>query len=544
VPGAQVFSVILKTFNELCSHLTGEENIKKNIDTTWTHGYYIEPHIHKLRGNFSICSGWNKINKSVHKENITMNALLFDPETHRKAGRFLGELLANYEVELANLPVFPNINREAMRAILDEPLPEEGRTLEELFQEFRDVIVPNSTQVAHPRFLPYVLPSPNGISAFAEALASALNQNCNLWTLSPAANAIEQRVISWFHELFAFPKGSGGIITSGGSMANLTALVVARDTYLGKHARTDGLQGRTSPLVLYASQEVHNSVDKGAVILGIGLNQVRHIPCDDQFRMRLDVLKETVLRDRREGFSPFCVVGSAGTVTTGAIDPLDALADFCGEEHLWLHIDGAYGALAILSERMRKQLLPAGRAHSLALDPHKLLFNSLEAGCVLVRDAEAMRSTYSFVPSYLSMVSDVDFLNYAEYGPQLSRSFKALKVWWSLRAYGRKAYAKAIDQLFGLASYMGDRIQAEPELELMAPVGFNAVCVRCRKLSDSQNANVLARLMSEGVAFLGRAQVNGQFCLRACFMNLRTTRNDVDMILEEMIRFGREELDH
>lgn len=471
-----------------------------------------------------------------------MNELLFDPETHRKAGRLLGEFLADYEVDVSNRPVFPKINREAMRAILDEPLPDEGRSIEELFKEFKDIVVPNSTQVAHPRFLPYVLPSPNGISAFADALAGALNQNCNLWTLSPAANAIEQRVITWFHELFAFPKESGGIITSGGSMANLTALAMARDRFLGNNARKEGLQGNMSPLVLYTSEEVHNSVDKAAVILGIGLDHVRHIRCDREFRIRMDILKKAVLRDREDGFRPFCVVGSAGTVTTGAIDPLDDLADFCGEENLWLHIDGAYGALAILSDRMSSQLLPAGRANSLSLDPHKFLFNPLEAGCVLVRDAEDLRSTYSFVPSYLSMVNDPDFLDYAEYGPQLSRSFKAFKVWWSLRAYGRKAYANTIDRLFDLASYMGERIWSEPELELMAPVGFNAVCLRCNRLNDSQNEKVLARLVSEGIAFLGRAKVKGLFCLRACFMNLRTTREDVDIIIDDIIRLGREAL--
>lgn len=471
-----------------------------------------------------------------------MNELLFDPDTHRKAGHLLGELLAGYEGDLSNPPGFGQIDREAMRAIMTEPLPEEGRSLEELFQEFREVVMPNSTHVAHRRFLPYVLPSPNGISAFADALASTLNQNCNLWTLSPAANAIEQRVISWFQDLFSFPEGSGGIITSGGSMANLTALAIARDTYLGTSARMDGLQWRVSPLRLYVSDQVHNCVDKAAVILGIGLNHVRHVPCDSQFRMRMDLLKEAVMQDRRDGFSPFCVVGSAGTVTTGAFDPLDELADFCDEEGLWLHIDGAYGALTVLSERRRPHLQPAGRAHSLSLNPHKFLFAPLEAGCVLVRRAEDMRTTYSFVPTYLSMFSDPDFLNYAEYGPQLSRSFKALKVWWSLRAFGRKAYAKAIDDLCDLAEYMEARTEAEPELELLAPVTLNAVCVRYRNLSDGQNERVLARLLSEGVAFLGRAEVKGKFCLRACFMNLRTTRDDVDRILEEMVRFGREEM--
>jgi aromatic-L-amino-acid decarboxylase len=256
----------------------------------------------------------------------------------------------------------------------------------------------------------------------------------------------------------------------------------------------------------------------------------------------MDLLKEAVLRDRGEGLTPFCVVGSAGTVTTGAIDPLDAMADFCREEGLWLHIDGAYGALAILGDRMKSQLLPAARAHSLSLDPHKFLFTPLEAGCVLVRNAEFMRSTYSFIPNYLSMVSDPDFVDYAEYGPQLSRSFKALKVWWSLRAYGRKTYAKAIDSLCDLASYMGERIHDEPALELMAPVTLNAVCVRCRNLNDSQNKRVLARLLSEGIAFLGRAEIKGKFSLRACFMNLRTTREDVDRIVDALIRFGQDEL--
>ncbi len=184
---------------------------------------------------------------------------------------------------------------------------------------------------------------------------------------------------------------------------------------------------------------------------------------------------------------------------------------------------------------------PAGRAHSLSLDPHKFLFAPLEAGCVLVREAEVMRSTYSFIPDYLSMVPDDDFLNYAEYGPQLSRSFKALKVWWSLRAYGRKAYAKAIDNLCDLASYMGERITAEPELELMAPVTLNAVCVRCHALTDAQNERVLERLLSEGVAFFGGVKIQGKCGFRACFMNLRTTSIDVDLILDTIIRLAEEE---
>lgn len=471
-----------------------------------------------------------------------MNELLFGPDEQREYARLLGELLAGYETDVSKQRVFPDIDRRALRAILDEPLPEHGRPVADLFREFETVVAPNSTHITHPRYLAYVLPSANGIGPFADALASALNQNCNLWTLSPSANAIEQKVIAWFHALFEFPGSAGGMITSGGSMANLMALTIARDSHHPGDPRMEGLQRLNRRMVLYCSEQSHNSIDKAVANLGLGLNNLRHIPCDEHFRMRVDVLKQVVLDDRAQGHLPFCVVGAAGTITTGVIDPLDELADFCAEERLWLHLDGAYGALAVLSDRYRDTLRPAGRAHSLSLDPHKLLFAPMEAGCVLVRDAHHLRSSYSFVPSYLSMVPDPDFLDYAEYGPQLSRSFKAFKVWWSLRAFGRKAFAEAIDRLCDLATRMAQRIEAEPELELMAPVGFNAVCLRHRLLDEEQNARLLARLVSEGTAFLGKARIKGKFCLRACFMSLRTSEADVDAVIDEVLRLGRDQV--
>jgi len=463
--------------------------------------------------------------------------LLWGADALRTAARELGEVLAAYEAELATRPVFPDVDRAAIRSILEEPFPEDGRSPRELFDEFRSVVIPNSTQIAHPRFLAYVLPSPNGVSPFAEALASALNQNCNLWTLSPAANAIEQKVVSWFLELFDVSEG-GGIITSGGSMANLSALTVARDASHPGDPRRDGLQGIRSPLVLYTSEEAHHSIDKAVALLGLGLDNLRHIGTDGGCRLRLDLLRDAVARDRRDGRAPFCVVGTAGTVTTGAIDPLEELAEYCRREGLWLHVDGAYGAFAVLSGRLRNQLLASGRGDSLTLDPHKLLFSSLEAGCVLFRDRECWRRTFSFVPSYLAMNPDPDLIHFAEYGPQLSRSFKALKVWWAIRAYGRKAYVRVIDNILDLASYMGERIQGEPALEMAAPVTLTAVCFRHRDLDDSGHERVVRDLISGGVAFLGPARVKGRTCLRACFTNLRTTRRDVDLILGEVLRLA------
>lgn len=474
---------------------------------------------------------------TVEPPDHAVRDLLWGPDELRSAARELGEVLAGYEAELATRSVFPDIDRAAIRRILEEPFPEDGRPMRELLDEFRSIVIPNSTQIAHPRFLAYVLPSPNSVSPFADALASVLNQNCNLWTLSPAANAIEQKVLSWFLELFDISEG-GGIITSGGSMANLSALAVARDAYHPGDPRREGLQGTRSPLVLYTSEEAHHSIDKAVALLGLGLNNLRHIGTDDGCRLRLDLLRDAVAKDRRDGKTPFCVVGTAGTVTTGAIDPLEELADYCRREGLWLHVDGAYGAFAVLSERLRHQLLDSGRGDSLTLDPHKLLFTSLEAGCVLFRDKERWRRTFSFVPHYLAMNPDPDLVHFAEYGPQLSRSFKALKVWWAIRAYGRKAYVRVIESVLDLASYMGERIQREPTLEIAAPVTLTAVCFRHRGLDDSGHEQVVRDLITGGVAFLGPARVKGRSCIRACFTNLRTTRRDVVLILKEVLRLA------
>jgi glutamate/tyrosine decarboxylase-like PLP-dependent enzyme len=467
-----------------------------------------------------------------------MADLLFTPDDHARVSALTAAFIERYGRTVAARPVFPEIDRPALRALMHETLPDEGRPVEALFAELDAVIVPNSTHTAHPRFLPYVQPSPNGLSPYAEAAAAAVNQNCNLWTLSPAANAVERTVVRWFSDLLGFGPAAGGLITSGGSMANLIALTAARDRFLGATARTEGLQGRTSPLTVYTSEEVHSSTDKAVSILGLGTQWLRHVACDDQFRMRLDLLTEAVADDRAKGLSPFCVVASAGTVTTGAIDPLRELAAFCKAEGLWLHVDGAYGALAALSERFRPALAAIGEADSVSLDPHKFLFTSFEAGCVLVKEAATLRHSFNFKPSYLTMSDDPDFVDFADYGPQLSRGFKALKVWWSLRHYGRRAYAEVIERMADLAAYMGEVAAQREEFELLAPVVFNCVCFRMHGLDDAGNRAVLKQLVDSGTAFLGPASVKGRTGLRACFMNLRTTRADVDLIMDELARLA------
>jgi aromatic-L-amino-acid decarboxylase len=463
-----------------------------------------------------------------------MNPLLFSPAQHAEAVALLADFSKRYLATVADRPVYPPIDRPALRALKTQPMPREGQPLQALFAELDQVVVPNSTHTAHPRFLPYVQPSPNALSPYADHVAGVINQNCNLWHLSPAANAVEQAVLRWFADLFGLPQTAGGIITSGGSMANMVALTAARDHALGDTARTDGLQGGRAPLVLYASEEVHSSIDKAVSMLGLGTRHLRNIPADHAFRIRLDALAQAVAADRAAGLTPFCVVGSAGTVTTGAIDPIAELSAFCRAQGMWLHIDGAYGALSALSPRFREPMSAIALADSVSLDPHKFLFCAFEAGCVLVRDRQHLRHAFHAQPSYLTMSEDPDFIDFANQGPQLSRAFKALKVWWSLKHFGADACGRVIDGMHDLAVYMGRQLSARPGFELLAPVVFNCVCFRLANLDDDGNRRVLRELVDSGDAFLGPASVKGRTGLRACFMNLRTTEADVDFIIERL----------
>ena len=455
-----------------------------------------------------------------------------------RAGTLLTGFLRAFEQSIPAQAVLPRLDRAALSEILLQPFPEQGIGIEQLFREITERIVPNSTMISHPRFLAYVLGPPNGIAPFAEAIAATLNQNCNFWQLSPAASVIERKVISWFSALFAFPETAAGIMTSGGSMATEIALSAAiQEKYPGDFRRT-GLQSSRSPLIVYVSEEAHGCVEKAAVILGLGLDNVRKIPVDSAFRMRPDLLAAAVQEDRKAGNQPFCVVATAGTVNTGAIDPIAELSDFCSREELWLHVDGAFGALFILSTRMQDQFLACGTADSLALDPHKLLFAPLEAGCVIVRDRATLERTFRFGASYLTVEHDPLFTNFMDYGPQLSRSFKAFKVWCALQALGVRAFTDAVEHTLAIARYMEERIQAEKSLELLAPVTLTAVCFRFRNADDTGNEKILARLVEEGTALLGPVRVGGRFGIRACITNYRTTRADIDFILDRLIQLG------
>jgi aromatic-L-amino-acid decarboxylase len=456
-----------------------------------------------------------------------------------RAGQLLTEFLSGYEESIPAPFVLPPIDRTVLSEILHQPFPEQGIGIDQLFREINDKVVPNSTAIAHPRFLAYVLGPANGIAPFAEAIASALNQNCNFWQLSPAANVIEQKVISWLSEMFEYPETAGGIITSGGSMANLVALSTAIQDKCEIDFRKTGLQSLKSPLVVYTSTEAHRCVEKDAVILGLGLDNVRKIQVDAAFRMRPDLLEAAVREDRKAGKQPFCVVASAGTINTGAIDPIDELADLCSRENLWLHVDGAYGALFILSQRIKAKLIPCRRADSIAVDPHKLLFAPLEAGCLIVRDRDKLARAFNFSASYLTAEQDPLLINYMDYGPQLSRSFKAFKIWCALRVFGVNAFTGATEHMLDIARYLEDKIkQAERSFELLAPVNLNAVCFRFRNIDDAGNQRILSRMVEEGTALLGPVLINGRLGIRICVTNYRTTKEDIDLVVDRLLQLG------
>ncbi|WP_413796895.1 pyridoxal phosphate-dependent decarboxylase family protein [Streptomyces iranensis] len=461
-----------------------------------------------------------------------------DKDDRETADRLLAAFFDDYEQSIAQRPLVPEVDREVLADLLAAPFPDKGIGVEGLFREINQKILPNSTTVTHPRFLAYVLGPPNGIAPYAEAIAATINQNCNFWQLSPAASVVERAVITWLCGLFGYGDQAGGILTGGGSIATLNALTTALHARRPRF-REQGLQTAGSQLVVYTSAEAHRCVDKAAAILGIGLNNVRHIPTDDRYRMRVDVLEETIRADRAAGLEPFCAVATPGTVTSGSVDPIADIADVCTRQDLWLHLDGAYGALFVLSERKREAFEACARADSIALDPHKLLFAPLEAGCLLVRDRTQLAQAYAFSSSYLTVEEDPLMVDYMDYGPQLSRGFKALKVWSALQAFGVDTFRAAIDHMLDLARYMADLVEAAPDLELMAPVPLTAVCFRIKGATEADHTAVLATLIEEGTALLGPARLDGRHGIRACVTNHRTTRNDIELILTRLSDIAR-----
>jgi aromatic-L-amino-acid/L-tryptophan decarboxylase len=383
----------------------------------------------------------------------------------------------------------------------------------------------------------------------SEMLAAALNSNCG--GRDHGALYVERCVLNWCKQLFGYGEQSSGLLVSGTSMATLVALTVARNALAGGDVRREGLHEEARKMVAYTSVETHESVLKALEMLGLGGASLRRIPVDGGMRIDTRALRAAVAADRQAGLQPFCVVGSAGTVNTGAIDDLAALADFCRDEKLWFHVDGAFGALCVLSEELRPLVRGIERADSIAFDFHKWMYVQYDAGCVLVKSAELHRDAFSMRPAYLA-AADRGLAGggpwFCEYGPELSRGFRALKVWFALKEHGTRKLGQMVRQNYRQARYLAQLIGHHPELELSLEPSLNIVCFRFapRTVSgadwDALNRDIVADLQEAGIAAPSTTRINGNLAIRVAITNHRSRREDFQILVQAVLDAGRRKL--
>ncbi|MDQ3745304.1 MAG: pyridoxal-dependent decarboxylase [Acidobacteriota bacterium] len=497
------------------------------------------------------------------------------PEELSALARAFYELTLDYIGSPNALPVFPATDAARLAEIFRRPLPEEGCGLESLARDCREVIQ-HSRQNGHPRMFGYVASPSAPAGTLASLLAAALNSNVTSWRSAPAATEVERTVVGWLAELIGFKgeglnQSCGGLLTSGGSMANLDALFVAHRAKSREAAHNpsrEGLWNASAPMTLYASDQVHLSIPKAADILGIGREQVRLVPSDEHFRLDVRALGERVEADGRAGLRPFCVVANAGTVSTGAVDPLDEAARVAREHDLWFHVDGAYGALAASDASKRALFRGLEEADSVSLDPHKWLYAPLDCGCLIFREPERARAAFAGTEEGYIKVFErqpEEAFAFWDYGIELSRPFRALKVWAILRYYGARRVADAIAEDCALAEHLARLVRDAEDFELLAPVTLGICCFRYlpagarRELEeakseeerertnarlDALNERVMQRVQRGGAAYLSNAALRGRFALRASITNFRTTRRDLrttlDAVRAAALEVGRE----
>lgn len=432
-------------------------------------------------------------------------------------------------------------------ALLSAPVPHEGIGAEAAFGEFLESVHPYPVGTLHPRFWGWAGGTGSPTGMVAELLAASMNGPAGLF--NDASSRVERQVVEWMKEALGFPSEASGVTVSGGSEANLVGLAVGRDAVAGWDVGARGAGAGPGRLVLYASSEVHSSVFKAAALLGLGRDAVRVIPVDDAFRMRLDVLGAAVSRDRAAGLVPFAVVGTAGTINTGSIDDLDGLADFAERESLWFHVDGAFGAIAALSPALAPRVKGMERADSLAFDFHKWMHAPYEAGCVLVRDRDAHRATFSVHAHYLAGLTRGPGAWPAStnlISPQLSRAFRAAKVWLMVREHGLARFGRLAEQNVRQAVWLAERIDGSPHIERVAPVALNVVAFRCVRPGvsgealDELNREVMMRIQERGIAVPSSTTIGGRFTIRVCICNHRSRREDFDALVDALESIGEE----
>jgi aromatic-L-amino-acid/L-tryptophan decarboxylase len=446
------------------------------------------------------------------------------PDEFRISGHQVVDMIADYLRDIRDLPVLPDVQPGGLIDALPAAGPEKGESMDAILADFRKLIVPGITHWNHPRFFAYFSISASGPGILGEMLAAALNVNHMLWKTSPAATELEQVTLGWLRQWLGLPDTFFGIIHDTASTGSLHAILAARELA----APEVRLTGEHPPLTLYASEHAHSSIDRGALAAGIGLENVRHVPSDDEFRMRPDALAAMIEADLAAGRKPFCVVATAGTTSTTSVDHVEDIGVIARRYKLWFHIDAAYAGSAALLEEHRHILDSAAQADSLVMNPHKWLFTPVDLSILYTRRPDVMRRMLSLeeAPPYLQAADQDRAVNLADYSLALGRRFRSLKLWFVLRYFGREGIAKILRGHMAMARNLARQIAGDSRFEVAAPVVFSLVCFRYRG-SDEENRNLLGRINAGGRAFLSGTTLHGKFVLRLAIGNVATSEDDV-----------------
>ncbi len=467
-----------------------------------------------------------------------------DPAAFRRDLMNASELVVRMHEALPRASVTPNRSRAEIRSLFEEPLPEEPQSMDAVLREFEQNIVPNATLSSSPRFFGYINGSGNQAAVIAELLAAEINQIPARWHFSPSASEVERRVVQWLAQFVGYAPEAGGCLLSGGSAGNLAGLATARSQKAPWDANSVGMKGGPD-LTVYVSTEGHASLEKSMALLGMGRRQLRKIAVGDDFTIDVDALDRQIRSDRLNGAFPICVIGNAGTTNTGAVDPLSRLAEVCRAHDLWFHVDAAYGGPAAGTDTAKALFEGLDRADSVVVNPHKWLYVPVEAACILVQRPDALRRTFHIDADYLREdVGEIagERFDFKDYGPQLSRSFRALKVWMTFKIYGARRLRSAIERNIAVMRHLAQQIDASEDFVRLAPVPLSAVCFQYRSADRSRHADqaylddlnerILLALEGDGRVFLSGTTIRGKTALRACSVNHRLRREDADALLE------------
>jgi aromatic-L-amino-acid/L-tryptophan decarboxylase len=454
----------------------------------------------------------------------------------REVGHRVVDLLAEYLEKIEEGPVFPNVEPATLTKLFAEPLPQDSSSSEAVLCELEQKLLPNSTHVGHPGYMGLITPSPSPIGIIADFICSALNQNIGAYTVGPGAVAMERRTVRWLTDLLGYGEHAGGNLTSGGMMANFTALKLARDSVSGDRIQQQGVQERWA---VYTSEERHVSVDKAVDAVGLGRLALRALPTDREFRIRLDALEGAIAEDRKAGIQPMCIVGIFGTTNTGAIDPVRALRAIADREGMWLHVDAAYGGGMLLSHEWPMGDQGLELADSVTIDPHKWFYAPLDAGAILVKDGRRLTASFGLKPAYLT--DEIDHANeryqYYVHSFEQSRRFRGLKVWMSFKRYGSRQIGDWIDNNVRQAKHLYSLVVDHPDFEAASEPPLSAICIRYRgadpddALSKRLHAEVARRVEQSGKFWFSTTELKGKAYFRISPVNFRTRTEHMDQLL-------------